>query len=234
MALFSSCATASRALDAPSPNFSERKLPVGMLVLHYTAGDSDAQDLQCLTDGAAANPVSAHYLVGRGGRVYALVDERNRAWHAGVSFWHGVTDVNSASIGIEISNSGHDARGRARPFTEAEIEAVVALCTNICSRYEIAPRDVVGHSDVAPRRKIDPGELFPWRRLAENGVGFWTDGFAEPKLPVAQMLAGIGYETVDVGASLRAFERHYYPEAVTSGATRTLERLAAVYNALAK
>ena len=217
---------------APSPNFSERKLPVSMLVLHYTAEKTDAKALDCLTDGNAEHPVSSHYLVGRRGRIYAIVDEENRAWHAGPGFWHGIRDVNSASVGIEISNRGIDAKGRPVPFTDSEIDAVITLCTNICARYKIAQRDVVGHSDVALRRKIDPGPLFPWAKLAEHGIGFWTDDFAEPKVPTEEMLAAIGYDTGDAQAALRAFQLHFYPEAVTKGATRTLERLAAVYNGL--
>jgi len=105
------------------------------------------------------------------------VDETNRAWHAGVSYWKGITDVNSASIGIEMVNLGHDRNGRPRPYTAEQVEAVTRLCLDIQSRYDIT--DVVGHSDVAPTRKIDPGELFPWRMLADRGVRVRTKGFSD-------------------------------------------------------
>ena len=203
-----------------------------MLVLHYTETRSDKQALSILTNATAGHPVSSHYVVGRFGRVYALVDELRRTWHAGVSYWRGVTDVNSASIGIEISCRGRDAQGRPVPYGEAQIEVVIALCADICRRHAIRPENVVGHSDVAPRRKIDPGELFPWQRLAEHGIGFWTDAFAKPVAPAAEMLTGIGYDVTDEAAALTAFQRHYYPEALLNGAPRTLERLAAVHAAL--
>ena len=203
-----------------------------MLVLHYTETATDQQALDILTNPNSAHPVSSHYVVGGDGRIYALVDESRRAHHAGVSYWHGVTDVNSASIGIEISNRGRDPQGRAVPYDEAQIEVVSSLAADICARHSIAPWNVVGHSDVAPRRKIDPGELFPWRRLAARGVGLWTDDFAKPTGTATEMLAAIGYDVTDEASALIAFQRHFFPEAILAADPRTLGRLAAVYEHL--
>ena len=156
-----------RAIECPSPNYDQRKLPISMIVLHYTAAPL-RESINALCNGRGSNRVSAHYLVAEDGTIYRLVDESRRAWHAGVSRWRGITDVNSASIGIEIVNLGHDLNGKARPYPKRQIEAVINLCLNIQARHDIV--DVVGHSDVAPGRKIDPGELFPWKMLRDRGV----------------------------------------------------------------
>jgi len=153
--------------DLPSPNFDRRRLPVSMIVLHYTAAPL-RESLNALRNTRGPRRVSAHYVVAPNGTIYRLVDESKRAWHAGVSRWGKIEDVNSASIGIEMVNLGHDRLGRPRPYPAEQVEAVINLCLNIQSRYNI--RDVVGHSDVAPNRKIDPGELFPWGMLAKRGV----------------------------------------------------------------
>ena len=161
-------------LHSPSPNFDRRGgVPVSILVLHYTGMQSGAEALARLCD--SASKVSAHYVVEEDGGVYALVAEEHRAWHAGVSSWHGETRVNAASIGIEIVNPGHEFG--YRPFPRVQVEAVIALCRDILSRHEIPARNVVGHSDVAPMRKEDPGELFPWAWLAAQGVGLWPSFF---------------------------------------------------------
>lgn len=151
----------------PSPNHGPRRLPVFMLVLHYTGMESAGAALARLCDPAAE--VSAHYLIDEDGTAYALVGEECRAWHAGAGFWRGCSDVNSASIGIELVNPGHDLGYRA--FPEAQMVALETLCRAILARHAIAPRDVVGHSDVAPLRKQDPGERFDWARLAAAGIG---------------------------------------------------------------
>ena len=149
--------------ERPSPNWDERKLPIEMVVLHYTEMKPVETALDRLTDPEAK--VSAHYLITEEGEVVRLVDESKRAWHAGQSYWRGHRDVNSASIGIELDNPGHALGYRA--FPEAQIDALVPLLHRIVKRYDIPRANVVGHSDVAPMRKIDPGELFPWDRLAE-------------------------------------------------------------------
>ncbi len=154
-----------RLIAAPSPNFNARKLPVSLIVLHYTGMESGAAALARLRDPAAE--VSAHYMVEEDGRIFALVDEDKRAWHAGVSVWRGETDINSASIGIEIVNGGHD---HGLPdYPAIQIAAVIELLRDIMARHGIGPEGVVGHSDIAPGRKQDPGEKFPWDKLAVAG-----------------------------------------------------------------
>ena len=158
-------------IDAPSPNFDARTAPPTMIVLHYTGMKSGQAALDRLRDPEAK--VSSHYLVEEDGRVFRLVAEERRAWHAGVSFWRGRRNVNGDSIGIEIVNPGHEFG--YRPFPEAQIDSVIALVTDIRTRWDIEDRDIVGHSDVAPARKDDPGELFPWKRLSEAGHGLWAE-----------------------------------------------------------
>ena len=217
----------------PSPNFNERKCPVSMIILHYTVIPTCEESLMRLSETTnEAGNVSAHYLVDRDGCIYNLVDESKRAWHAGLGSWAGLNDINSRSIGIEIVNAGLTADGKREPFPAAQIDAVIKLCKDIQSRYTI--KYVLGHSDVAPQRKQDPGEAFPWRTLAAAGVGVWTDDFMEPKKPADEMLGGIGYDVSDVDKAIIAFQRHWYPEAITIGALNTIERIAAVYSLITK
>jgi N-acetylmuramoyl-L-alanine amidase len=153
----------------PSPNHDERKAAIDILLLHYTGMTSAEDALARLTDAAAK--VSSHYLVYEDGRIDQLVPEARRAWHAGVSSWHGATDINSHAIGIEIVNPGHEFG--YRDFPDAQIEAVIALCRDVVARRTIPRERVLAHSDVAPARKEDPGEKFPWARLADAGIGRW-------------------------------------------------------------
>ncbi len=208
----------------PSPNFNRRLSPIDMIVLHYTGMESEQAALDRLTDPSSG--VSAHYVVFENGDIYNPVDEESRAWHAGVSFWRGETDTNSRSIGIEITNPGHEFG--YRPFSDRQIESVIELCQDIIRRRNIPANNIVGHSDVAPTRKTDPGELFPWKTLAENGVGLWTDEFALPEQGVKEMLADIGYDTTDESAALTAFRRHFLPQSLPDGASGLAERMAAV------
>lgn len=217
-------------LPYPSANHNARKRKVDTIVLHYTAIASLDKSLRVLTNSRVPDRVSAHYVVGEDGSVFRLVEEDRRAWHAGGGSWRGLEDVNSASIGIEIVNAGYAQNGARPPYPDAQIDAVIALCKDIQSRHEI--RWVIGHSDLAPMRKLDPGEHFPWKRLAEQGVGFWIDDFAPPYGTARQMLIDIGYNPVDLPRTLQAFERHWYPEALTTGATNILGRLSAVARAL--
>jgi N-acetylmuramoyl-L-alanine amidase len=197
-----------------------------------------AAALQRLADPAAR--VSAHYLVEEDGRVFGLVPEERRAWHAGKSFWRGETDINARSIGIEIVNPGHEFG--YRPFPKPQIEAVIALVTDIRGRWSIENARILGHSDVAPERKEDPGELFPWRWLAEAGHGLWAEPAPAPGSPLAEgdegpgvfaLQAGLtrlGYDsapsgTYDAATStiVRAFQRHWRPsgvDGVADGETR--------------
>jgi len=158
-------------IDTPSPNHDERTLPISLVVLHYTGMETGADALARMRDKDAK--VSAHYMAEEDGRVYKLVDENRRAWHAGVSAWSGETNINSASIGIEIVNGGHDFGLPA--FPDAQIKAVIKLCQDIKARHGLSDYAFVGHSDIAPARKQDPGEKFPWDVLADNNVGIWPD-----------------------------------------------------------
>lgn len=230
-------------IDLPSPNQDERDEKVDMLILHYT-GMKTAQDaIDRLRDPAAE--VSSHYVVDEDGTVCRLVPEDRRAWHAGVSHWRGHSALNARSIGIEIVNPGHE--WGYRDFPVLQLAAVCDLCLGIVARHAIPPRNVVGHSDVAPDRKEDPGERFDWRALAENGVGLWPEDAvdlgttgairdAATLRPVRSALAEIGYRVVPEGALdpalshvLRAFQRHWRPEAITGQADDgTLVRLLGV------
>jgi N-acetylmuramoyl-L-alanine amidase len=216
----------------PSPNHGERKdgRRPDMLVLHYTGMPNEAEALQWL-----ANPVSqvsAHYFVFEDGRVWQMVPEMRRAWHAGLGQWGDDADINSCSIGIEIANPGHP--GGLPPFGETQIESVIAICRDLVSRWRIAPERVLAHSDVAPGRKLDPGELFPWERLHEAGIGHWVrpapirDGrfFSRgdrgmPIEALQAMLAMYGYGLritgtfdEDTEKVVAAFQRHFRPERV--------------------
>jgi N-acetylmuramoyl-L-alanine amidase len=196
-----------------SPNHEPRPAAtrVDMLVLHYTGMQNAEAALTRLCDPASG--VSAHYLVDEDGAVYALVAEDRRAWHAGVSCWRGHRDVNGRSIGVELVNPGH-AFGY-RPFPAAQMEALSRLAQGIVARHPIAPRNVVGHSDVAPLRKMDPGELFDWRWLAGHGVGLWPQPAAAPIAEsAASLLRTWGYDVPDAEAehaALVAFQRHFRP-----------------------
>jgi N-acetylmuramoyl-L-alanine amidase len=158
-------------IAAPSPNFDTRRAPPDMLVLHYTGMETGEAALARLRDPEAK--VSAHYLVEEDGRIFQLVPEERRAWHAGAGGWRGEDDCNAASIGIEIVNPGHEFGYRL--FPEAQIAAVIALIGDIRDRWTIPDNRIIAHSDLAPARKTDPGELFPWKRLAEAGHGLWAE-----------------------------------------------------------
>ncbi len=210
---------------APSPNFDARPAEIEFLVLHYTGMPSAKAAVDRLCD--PASKVSSHYLVDEDGTVYQLVDEANRAWHAGVSFWRGVSGLNDGSVGIEIVNPGHEWGYRA--FPAVQMAAVLELCRGILSRHAIPARNVVGHSDIAPDRKQDPGELFPWAWLAAQGVGVWTDEVEAPG-DILDDLAAIGYDVRFPAATLiTAFQRHFLPDGITGVAdARTAGRLAAL------
>jgi len=192
-----------------SPNFQPRPpgAAIDMLVIHYTGMQSAQAALERLCDPAAE--VSAHYLIDEAGQVTALVDEENRAWHAGVSSWRGQSDVNSRSIGIELANPGHEFG--YRPFPPAQMAALADLAQGILARWPIPARNVVGHSDVAPRRKQDPGELFDWSWLARRGIGLWPQPAPVTIGEAAALLAEYGYDIADPRAALIAFQRHFRP-----------------------
>ncbi len=219
----------------PSPNFNARKAgsPLRFIVLHYTGMRSAEEALARLCDPKAK--VSAHYLIDESGRVFQLVDERHRAWHAGESYWQGIMDVNSASIGIELVNPGHEFG--YRPFPVPQIAALKGLMHDILGRYNLPPAATLAHSDVAPERKQDPGELFPWQALAAEGLGLWPTPCETDYAPwndngTRKMLEAIGYKPAPDGEALRktltAFQRRYRPEGLTGVADReTVARLRA-------
>lgn len=217
-------------LETTSPNQDARKLPITMLVLHYTGMETGQAALDRLVD--PASKVSAHYVVEEDGNVVQLVDEGRRAWHAGVSFWNGVTDINSASIGIEIVNGGHDFD--LPEFPRPQLTSVIRLSRKIVNAYNIHELNIVGHSDIAPARKKDPGEKFPWKEVAKRGVGYWPSGVkpdqrvlfengaADRAITILQRgLAFIGYD-VEVNGQinaktenvLSAFQRRYRPDLI--------------------
>ena len=201
----------------PSPNFDNRfgeGVP-NMLVLHYTGMEAAEAALARMCD--PKTKVSAHYLIDTNGAITVLVEEGKRAWHAGLAYWQGETDINSVAIGIEIHNPGHGF-GYV-PFPEPQIDSLITLVKDILGRHEIPADRVLGHSDIAPARKDDPGELFPWKRLAREGIGRWPKK-SGPSKPADQMIlrdlmTQFGY---DPGAPLekiiKAFQRHWQPEKV--------------------
>ena len=221
-------------IERPSPNFDPRPegAAVDMLVLHYTGMISRAAALARLCEPSSR--VSAHYTIDEDGTVYRLVDEGTRAWHAGEAFWAGATDVNSRSIGIELVNPGHEFG--YRPFPAPQMAALEELAGAIVARHPIPPDRVLGHSDVAPHRKCDPGELFDWQRLAVAGIGLWPrgDGAApggEVEMAAVELLAGYGYRVAPGEQALRqaviAFQRHFRPRRVDGTVDgETLARLA--------
>jgi len=203
-----------------SPNHGPRPpgTAIDLLILHYTGMQSAPAALARLTDPAAE--VSAHYLIDEDGTVYALVDEARRAWHAGVGSWVGANNINDRSIGIELVNPGHEFG--YRPFPEAQMRALETLARDIMARHGVPAHRAIGHSDVAPARKQDPGELFDWARLARAGIGLWprpaacatltgialsADEAAEARV----LLAGLGYAMAEIPAAITAFQRHFRP-----------------------
>lgn len=200
-------------IETPSPNFDQRALPVSMIVLHYTGMQTAEAAIDRLRDPEAK--VSAHYLLAEDGQVLRMVAEENRAWHAGKSRWRGIEDVNSASIGIEIVNPGHEFG--YRPFLEQQIDALVPLVADIKARHGVTRGNVVGHSDIAPTRKQDPGELFPWNRLAKLRLALPrpTQRLMDPLWTDAGFLIALerfGYDVSDKLAAVVAFQRRFRPE----------------------
>ncbi len=240
--------SALRFIDRPSPNFDARTRAIDLVVLHYTGMQDGETALRRLTDPApvaakyagpwqdkSAAPdaplsrVSAHYVVGEDGVVYRVVAEQNRAWHAGASSWQGEGDVNARSIGVEIVNGGHDFG--LPDYPAAQIDAVIALVGDILARHRLKPSQVVAHSDIAPERKQDPGEKFPWKRLADAGVAIWPEqGPIErngeaPVTALQTQLAAIGYAVMQTGVldaqtktALMAFQRRFRPALIDGAA----------------
>lgn len=197
-------------IERPSPNINDRPAGTGidMVILHYTGMKTGKAALERLCDPDAK--VSAHYLVEEDGTVYRMVAEERRAWHAGFSHWAGAVDINDRSIGIEIINPGHEFG--YRPFPEAQMAAVEELLAQVVARHGISPLRVVGHSDIAPTRKQDPGELFDWKRLADKGLCAWPEGPGKPvgAADARGYLTEIGYDPeAPLADVVTAFQRRF-------------------------
>jgi N-acetylmuramoyl-L-alanine amidase len=215
-------------LSHSSPNHGPRPegVPIDILLVHYTGMPTGGEALERLCDEQAQ--VSAHYLVEEDGTVFSLVPEDRRAWHAGTGYWQGERDINSRSVGVELVNPGHE--WGYRPFPDPQMAAFAALARGIMDRHGILPHRVLAHSDVAPSRKEDPGELFDWRGLAARGVGFWPipcsqdDGPGYAVAEAQALLARFGYEVEPTGVlnphtrvAATAFQRHFIPDRVGYG-----------------
>ena len=215
----------------PSPNFDTRPVatPVDILLMHYTGMETGKAALERLCDPAAR--VSSHYTVDEDGTIFRHVPEECRAFHAGISYWAGATDINARSIGIEIVNPGHEWGYRS--FPDVQIDAVIRLSKDILARHPVPPERIIGHSDVAPARKQDPGELFPWQRLAEEGVGLWpagTDGvlavaFADGLRAYGYGIQPEGHATLE--QAIIAFQRHFRPARIDGIADKECEGILA-------
>ena len=202
-------------IDAPSPNFDERTAPISMIVLHYTGMQDGPSAIARLRDPEAK--VSSHYVVAEDGTVLRLVEEDKRAWHAGRSHWREWDGVNDVSVGIEIVNPGHEFG--YRPFPDEQIDAVIRLVSAIKDRYQITRGNVVGHSDVAPARKRDPGEMFPWGKLARLRLALPrpTKNLMDPNWTQGGFLLALerfGYDVADPMAATVAFQRRFRPELI--------------------
>lgn len=206
-ALLSGCGTPRQGTNLPaqwqpSPNHDQRR--PNFVILHHTGSRDAARALSTLTD--PLRRVSAHYLVARDGRIYQLVDERVRAWHAGAARWGRQRDMNSASLGIELDNDGTEV------YPEVQVASLLALLEDLAARHRLPAANYLGHGDVAPGRKSDPGILFPWHRLAEKGFGLWCEPPWTPAPSGFDPLLGLsalGYDLTQTPAALRAFRTHF-------------------------
>jgi N-acetylmuramoyl-L-alanine amidase len=226
--LVSACSTPARTTlpsyttlpltERPSVNFGARR--PNFVILHHTSDDSAEASLRTLTD--PIKEVSSHYLIARDGTLYYLVDELARAWHAGDSYWGGTTDLNSASIGIELDNNGSE------PFAEPMIDTLLRLLDDLKTRYRIPTANFLGHGDIIPGRKVDPSRFFPWKLLAERGFGLWCEppyAAAPADASDAFLLAALGYDVSNFTATAAAFKRHFLgvdDESALSGNERAL------------
>lgn len=236
-------------IERSSPNFGPRPQggAIDMVVIHYTGMPSTEEALARLCDGESK--VSAHYLIDEDGTTYRLVPEDRRAWHAGESLWRGMRNINDVSVGIELANPGHEFG--YRPYPKPQMAALIGLARELVARHSIAPERVLGHSDIAPGRKRDPGELFDWRGLARAGIGLWPDvapapddsdvlfapGAEDPGVAdIQRRLGAFGYQVAVTGALdqatqevLAAFQSHFRPRRVDGAIDKeTARRLAAL------
>lgn len=211
-------------------NFNLRK--PNFVVLHYTAQDSVEQTIKTFTN--QNTQVSAHYVLGKDGKVIQMLNDYLRAWHAGSGKWGSETDLNSSSIGIEIDNNGKE------PFTEVQIQSLITLLDTLKNRYKIPQANFIGHSDLAPGRKVDPGKYFPWKRLSENGFGFWYDEsllsntFVPQNFEPKTALRIIGYDIRNYDVAVRSFKLHFFPEDARNTAELDARQCALLYQLYVK
>lgn len=205
----------NKYIPLPSPNCDQREGFIDKVVLHYTAGNFESSK-NWLTNPKAE--VSAHYLVNTDGKIYQLVDESMRAWHAGRSYWNGETGLNHSSIGIEIVNLGNAENPNFEEFPDVQIQGVLSLCQDISSRYRIVPYDFISHSDIASGRKIDVGPLFPWQKFADLGFGFYpkAEEYQKKSIPkdfdFFQSLGKFGFDIKNTETAIKLFKIHYFPQ----------------------
>lgn len=231
----------------PSPNHDARACALTHIILHYTDMAEPQDALARLCDPQAK--VSAHYFIHRDGAIVQLVDDTRRAWHAGVSYWRGEADMNSASLGIELDHAGHAADGTMAAFPAAQMQALYALLQVLTGRHAIGKENVLGHSDIAPGRKIDPGEAFDWAALHQAGFGLWLDkvkieavaplqaGSRDKAVaPLQKALAAFGYQIIADGhygaqtkAVISAFQRHFRPTKIDGVADAEMQSLVFAY-----
>lgn len=223
-----------------SPNFDDRPSQIrpDLIIIHYTGMEKVKEALTRLCD--PASKVSAHYLIDQTGRTYQLVDDQKRAWHAGVSYWQGKRDINGISLGIELDNTGHEFG--LPPYPPAQIDSLLLLLAHLSQKYHIAKERIIGHSDVAPMRKIDPGEHFPWSTLQAHGFGLWPAPAPVTTPPssileVQHSLSSLGYECPLTGwlddqttAAIQAFQRHFTPLEITGTLTTQLKYVLSCFN----
>ncbi len=205
-------------------NFNLRK--PNFIIIHHTAQDSLQQTISTFTKNASQ--VSAHYVIGKDGKVVQMLNDYLRAWHAGSSSWGKITDINSSSIGIELDNNGKEA------FTNAQINSLLSLLEKLKITYNIPTQNIIGHSDIAPGRKTDPSIFFPWQKLSEQGFGLWTDSVllvAPVNFDVEQALRIIGYDTKNLDNAIKSFKLHYIQEALIDATLdqKTLDTLYSIY-----
>lgn len=190
-------------------NFNLRK--PNYVVIHHTAQNSTEQTLKTFT--TVKTQVSAHYVIGRDGAVYQMLNDYLRAWHGGAAKWGNLTDINSGSIGIELDNNGFE------PFSDSQINSLLTVLTNLKKTYNIPAANFIGHSDIAPGRKVDPNVSFPWKKLAENGFGLWQDSLITEEVPEffnpIEALRIIGYDIKNPENAIKSFQLHFVQKAIT-------------------
>ncbi len=212
-----------KIIQRHSTNLNERSTDIDTIIIHYTDMPTTEAAIEWLCN--PESQVSAHYLIDENGQIYQLVPDEKRAWHAGFSSWNGDVNLNDRSIGIELANPGH-SHGYV-PFPNAQIESLVKHCKELQEKWAIPSSRILGHSDIAPQRKQDPGHLFPWKALADEGMGLWPEDLLEvlPSEKVTETLAKIGYDVSSLSHAVQAFQRHFRPHTLNGEADEETRRL---------